>query len=105
MMLNEASIRGYLVELIKHLKLGDLDQAEATIDTLEFNRLLRPIPNPTKGARGQFIDPAEASGIGTERAHEVGDHLQRLASRLEHRDMEGALREAEAALVRWDAGR
>ena len=99
MMLNEASIRGYLVELIKHLKLGDLDQAEATIDTLEFNRLLRPIP------RRQFIDPAEASGIGTERAHEVGDHLQRLASRLEHRDMEGALQEAEAALVRWDAGR
>jgi hypothetical protein len=104
-MLNENSIRVHLVELIKRLKAGDLDQAEATIDALEFNRLLQPTLDPSKGARIKSRDPAKESGIGTERAHEIGTHLLRLVSFLHGRNTDGALREAEAALAGWDAGR
>ena len=97
-MLNEDSIARTLRELVDHLTNEDLDQAEATLEVLGFERLLHPVKDPSKGPR-RFFDPAE--GFGPERVHQTGDHVRRCLSAIKRKDRESALHEAEAAATRW----
>lgn len=98
MMLNEGSIAQALREIVAHLKDGTLEQAEANLKALEFERLLHPVIGRSKGSR-QFFDPAEP--FGAERVHQTGDDLRRCFSAISRKDREIALREAEAAATRW----
>jgi hypothetical protein len=99
MMLNEDSITQALRQLVANLSSGNLDQAEATLEVLEFERLLHPVKDRSKGPR-QFFDPAEA--FGAERVHQTGDHLRVCLSAIKREDCNSALREAEAATARWE---
>ena len=98
MMLNEDSIAQTLREFHAHLTSGDLDQAEANLEVLGFERLLHPAKDPSKGPR-QFFDPAEP--FGSERVHQTGDHIRRCLSAIKRGDRENALHEAAAAATRW----
>ena len=77
---------------------GNLDRAEAVLEVLEFERLLHPVKDWSKGSR-RFFDPAES--FGPERVHQTGDHIDRCLSAINREDREGALLEAEAAATRW----
>jgi hypothetical protein len=98
MMFNEDAIAQVLCQLVAHLSSRDLDQAEATLEVLEFERLLHPVIGRSKGPR-QIIDPAES--FGSERVRQTGDHLRGCLSAVKRGDCESALREAEAATTRW----
>jgi hypothetical protein len=104
MMLDEESIREALEEIVKQLKAGDADQAAEALDELGFERLRRPITDPSQGAHRQFIDPAEASGLGVERVNDVGRSLKRVALLIRDGSTPSAARDAEVALQRWKAG-
>jgi hypothetical protein len=52
-------------ETIEHLRLQNLEQAKAALEVLGFERLLKLIPDPSKGRVRQLIDPAD--GFGRER--------------------------------------
>jgi hypothetical protein len=97
MMLSEQGITDMLQGLGQHLRQRNADQAEICLDGLSFERLLRPIEDPTR--RLHFIDPAEPFGV--ERVHETGEYLRRCRSALTRRDLEYALVSAEHALERW----
>lgn len=72
-MLNESAISEALENCVAHLERDNLDQAEATLRVLDFDRLLKPIEDPSKQRQRRFVDPAE--GYGVERVHETGDHI------------------------------
>lgn len=97
-MLSEESITQALGELVSNLTAGDLDQAEATLEVLDFERLLKPLKDRSKGSR-LFLDPAEP--FGAERVHQTGDHILRCSSAINQQDRERALDEALAAAARW----
>ena len=61
-MLNDQSIADALGDVIEHLQQQNLEQAEATLEVLNFERLLKRIPDPSKGRSLHFVDPAEAFG-------------------------------------------
>lgn len=96
--LNEGSIAQVLRELVAHLSGGNLDQAQAALETMEFERLLRPVKDRSKGSH-QFFDPSEE--FGPERVHQSGDHLRECLSAIQREDNGRALHEAEAAAARW----
>ena len=66
--LSDQGITQLLGQLCEHLGKGDAEQADMTLKVLEFERLLKPIEDPTR--RRRFIDPAEPFGV--ERVHETG---------------------------------
>jgi hypothetical protein len=97
-MLDDDSITQALGELVSHLTAGNLDQAEATLEVLDFERLLHPLKDRSKGSR-QFFDPAEP--FGTERVHQTGDHIRSCSVAINQHDHKRALDEAVAAAARW----
>jgi hypothetical protein len=100
-MLNDQSIADALGDVIEHLQQQNLEQAEATLEVLNFERLLKPIPDPSKGRSLHFVDPAE--DLETERVHETGDHIGACRAALATGDKSSALAEAEKAYARWMA--
>jgi hypothetical protein len=101
MLLNENSILETLQKIVDYLKAGDLDQAEAHLDALGFDRLLSPIRDRSKGSR-RFFDPAEP--FDSVRVHETGDHLHSCFAAVKRGDAAAALTAGEHALERWQAG-
>lgn len=99
-MLNEESITRFLQGVISHLEGGNLEQAEAHLQILDFERLLHPIRGHS--AHRQFLDPAEAFGV--ERVHETGDYIRMCARAERTGDIDTALNAARAALARWSQG-
>lgn len=97
--MNEDSIKQALRELIAHLNAGELDQAKATLEVLDFERLLHPKQRNDKGPM-EFLDPAQS--FGAKRVHETGDHIHRCLLAIKREDRESALREAAAAAKRWN---
>ena len=97
-MLSEESIVRFLQGIISHLENGNLEQAEAHLDILDFERLLHPIRGDS--ANRQFVDPAE--GFGVERVHETGDRIRECALAVRAGDNNAALYAARAALMRWN---
>lgn len=71
-MLNDQAVTDALRDTIEHVQQQNLEQAEATLEVLGFERLLRPIEDRSKQRR--FVDPA--GGFGVERVHETGDHIR-----------------------------
>jgi hypothetical protein len=96
--LNDAAIINALSQTVEKIRAGDLEQAQAGLEVLEFHRLMRPMKDSGKGPR-RFFDPARQ--FGPERVHETGDHISRCIAALARRDGENALAEAEAAAARW----
>jgi len=97
-MLNDAAITNALSQTVEKIRAGDLEQAQAGLEILEFHRLMRPMKDSGKGPR-RFFDPARQ--FGPERVHEAGHHISRCISALGRRDGENALAEAEAAAGGW----
>jgi len=60
--------------VIDHLRQDHFEQAELTLELLDFERLLLPIPELTEQGRRHFVDPA--IGFGVERVHETGEHIR-----------------------------
>ena len=104
MILNEESIHEVLEETLTHLNAGDGDQAIEALNELGFERLRRPMADPSKGSEVRFIDPAEASGLGVDRVNDVGKSLKRVALLIQDGNTSSAAREANVALERWKAG-
>jgi hypothetical protein len=102
-MLSEDGIRLTLNAIIQDIRQGKIENAQATLEVLNFERLLRPIPDTSKGP-GQrlYIDPAGPFGI--ERVHEVADHLRKCRAALISQDANAALEAAQKALHRWQEG-
>jgi hypothetical protein len=98
MILTDAAITKALNQAVQQIREGDLEQAQAGLAVLEFQRLMRPMKDSIKGPR-QFFDPARE--FGPERVHESGDHISRCIAALGLGDAEDALAEAEAAAARW----
>lgn len=102
-MLNERSIAESLRTIIDHVEQGNFEQAQIHLDTLSFERLQKPIPDPSKGpGRRQFIDPGGA--FGTERVNAVARHIRSCRDALSRGDQKQALDAAEKALGRWQEG-
>ena len=101
MMLNERSIVEALRETVSSIERGQMNVAANTLEVLEFERFLSPIPNPTKGSRILFVDPA--SDFGVERVHETGAHVRSTRAALARGDGSVALEFARKALERWSA--
>jgi hypothetical protein len=99
-MLNNQSVAAALRSAVDHLKSGDLTQAEAALRALQFDRLLKPLRDRSKGPR-QFLDPGEPFGV--DRVHETGDHIRSCFAAMKRGDQAGALASAEAAVKRWEA--
>jgi hypothetical protein len=57
LMMSEASIAQALGDAVAHLSDGNLEQAEAALDVLEFERLLNPKQSRSKGPQTS-LDPA-----------------------------------------------
>ena len=55
------SINRLLEQTVEHLEAGNPEQAEATLDVLDFERLLHPIKG--SGAEHRFVDPALPSEL------------------------------------------
>jgi hypothetical protein len=100
LMLNEQSIEGALRNIIDHLEHGNLEQAQLQFVALNFERLQKPIPDPSKGSgRRQFIDPA--GPFGTERVNAVGRYLRSCREAVSRGDQKHAVEAAKEALKRW----
>jgi len=98
-MLNDEGIGEVLRNVIDHLRQDHFEQAELTLELLDFERLLLPIPELTEQGRRHFVDPA--IGFGVERVHETGDHIRICRDAIARSDRAAALDEAEKALARW----
>ena len=99
-MLNESGIAGSLREIAEHIRNGNLEQARMHIEILNFGRLQKPIPDPTKGPnRRMFIDPGGA--FGTERVNATARWIERCQIALTSADQAAWLEAAENALKRW----
>jgi hypothetical protein len=96
--LTDAAISNALIQTAEKIKAGNLEQALALLEDLEFHRLMRPMKDSIHGPR-QLFDPARE--FGPERVHETGDHISRCISALGLGDTDTALAEAEAAAARW----
>jgi len=102
-MLNEGSITESLRSVIDHLGRGNPEEGQLRLDALNFERLQKPIPDPTKGpGRRQFIDPGGA--FGTERVNAVGRHIRLCREAVRRADQKRALEAAKEALKRWQEG-
>jgi hypothetical protein len=97
MLLNKPSIAEKLRELVAHLGAGNLDQAQAVRDILDFERLRNPGADPSKGPL-RLVDPARPFGI--ERVAQAGDHIRRCQEAISRGDGQSALDQAKSALVR-----
>jgi len=97
-MLNDAAITNALSQAVEKIRAGHLEQAQAGLAVLQFDRLMRPLKDTGKGPR-RFFDLARE--FGPERVHETGDHISRCTAALARGDGENALAEAEAAAARW----
>jgi hypothetical protein len=97
-MLNDEGIAEVLRNVIDHLRQDHFEQTELTLELLDFERLLLPIPELTEGRR-HFVDPA--IDFGVERVHETGDHIRICRDAIARSDRAAALDEAEKALARW----
>jgi hypothetical protein len=62
MMLNEESVGASLQELVAALATGNYEDAKETLLELNFNRLRRPVEDPSKVR--VFVDPSV--GLGTD---------------------------------------
>ena len=99
-MVNRESIAALLKNTVEHLRAGNLEQAEADLDTLNFGRLLQePIPDPSKGASQRFIDPR--GDFGTNRVNATGSYIRMCKAAMDRGDQKAALDAAERALRRW----
>ncbi|MGD0135186.1 MAG: hypothetical protein ABSE57_24325 [Bryobacteraceae bacterium] len=98
-MLNDQSIADALREAIQHLQQQNVERAEATLDDLGFERLLKPIGDRSK--QRIFTDPADDFGV--ERVHQTGEHIRACRAALARGDESSALDEAEKAYARWMA--
>lgn len=96
-MLNENSIAELLKELVTAIGNSDIEGAEAVIEDLNFDRLLKPIEDQSK--QRHFVDPAV--GFGGDRVHATGDHLRTCKKALRAGNAAAALSSAEAAATRW----
>src|SRR6266478_1069343 len=56
--LNETSIRDSLEKIARHLKAGEMTEAKAALDALDFGRLFRTVQDPTKASRTDNAMPA-----------------------------------------------
>lgn len=84
--------------MVELLRLHDLDQARATLDALEFERLLYP-HIVRKNGQQKLIDPAEY--FGHTRAYQTGDYLRACDEALDSGNLDRALYAAVAAMLRW----
>jgi hypothetical protein len=99
-MLDEQSIAASLKNVVDRLREVNFEQAEAELDTLNFERLQKPIPDPSKGAgRRLFIDPGGA--FGTERVNATGRYITTCRAAMKRGDQKTALDAAERALKHW----
>lgn len=98
-MMNGASIAQALSDVVAHLSDGNLEQAKATLDVLEFERLLNPKRSRSKGPQ-MSVDPAQSFGI--EGVQQTGDHISRCREAIRRGNGQSALDEAKAALARWN---
>jgi hypothetical protein len=98
-MLNDEGIAEVMRNVIDHLRQDNFEQAELTLELLDFERLLKPISDLTEQGRRHFVDPA--IGFGVERVHETGDHIRICRDAIAMSDRATALDEAEKALARW----
>ena len=99
-MLNEQSIEGSLKVVIEHIQHGNLEQAELNLGALNFERLQKPIEDPTKGpGRRGFIDPA--GPFGPERVNATGESIRVCRNVLSGGDQKRALDASQKALKRW----
>jgi hypothetical protein len=100
--LTEDSIKRTLEGVIDDIRQEHLDAAQARLDDLGFERLLKPIPDASRGRR-LFTDPAAPFGV--ERVHRTGGHLGQCRAALRRGNGKGALQAAISALQRWQYGR
>jgi hypothetical protein len=98
-MLNDEGIAEVLRNVIDHLRQDHFEQAELTLELLDFERLRLPIPELTEQGRRHFVDPA--IDFGVERVHETADHIRICRDAIAGSDRAAALDEAEKALARW----
>jgi hypothetical protein len=96
-LLNEQSIEQHLREAHKHLVVSNLKQAEMTLDVLEFERLLKPIEDPSKVR--MFIDPAESFGV--ERVNRTADYIRKCRRDITAGLLDAARDNADWALQCW----
>ena len=64
MMLTDAAITDALSQTVEKIRVGDLEQAQAGLEVLEFHRLMRPMKDSGKGPR-RFFDPTLSPVGGT----------------------------------------
>jgi hypothetical protein len=96
-MLNAQVITRMLHGLCEHPRNHNADQAAATLELVQFERLLRLVEDPTGNLH--FTDAA--TSLGVERVFETGEHVLQCRLALLREDLEGALGSAEKALRRW----
>ena len=95
--LDEKGITGALANLVNHLETENTEQAEAVLDILDFERLLRPMQSISR--QPQFIDPAKDFGL--KRVHETGELLRSCVRQLSTGNLQSALTAARAAEGLW----
>lgn len=100
-MLNDQGIADTLRNALDHLRQGNLEQAAAHLKGMRFDRLLKPIRDPSvhPSRRVHFIDPA--ASFGAERVHETGDHIRACLDAIAANDRTRAIAAAEDAAARW----
>jgi hypothetical protein len=98
-MLNDQAITSALAATITHLESANLDQAGLALKALDFDQLLKHIPNPIKQQQIQFIDPAAQFGV--ERVQEAGRYIRACQRAIKRGERVRALAEARKAQERW----
>ena len=99
-MLDEHSIAQALQDAVENILHGKLENAQAVLDRLDFEQLLQPVEDRTKGSCLRFRDPSIA--FGTIRVYLTDHHVRMCREALRGSNCEIALRAAERALRRWE---
>jgi hypothetical protein len=102
-MLSKGSIRNLIKQLVTDLESGNLEAAADTLESLEFDRLLRPIPDPSKSPSPAIL-PWKELGLNGVCVSDVGAHLEEVGYSIQIGDTKPALTKAQRALERWDRG-
>jgi hypothetical protein len=97
MILNEQTITRHLQEAHAHLAAANQEEADMTLDVLEFERLLKPIEDPSKVR--MFIDPAESFGV--ERVNRTAYYIRKCRLDITAGLLDAALDNADRALQCW----
>jgi hypothetical protein len=95
--LTNSGIAETLAEVVTELKEGRIEQTATRLRRLDFERLMRPIVDPTDRKRSS--DPGTAFGL--DRVHETGHLIRACLVQLKQGYHSDALVSAQAALLRW----